>query len=222
MYPMVMVARGSIPYPAASPVPAVRRLGYGPVRFTFSEALSMVEQGILPEDATIELLNGVLVYRDRFDLKGSEIVEGARHKYVVAALGDLNAVINSQNRHLRTQSTLVCSESHAPIPDCMVLRACRTDYRDRLPQAADALCVVEVADSSYERDAGEKLVAYRAAGIEQYVIINLRNRTAEVYSLVESLAATYPPMVVVKENEQLALRIGDHETHAFPLREILP
>ena len=61
----------------------------------------------------------------------------------------------------------------------MILRENLQAYRQRLATAADAWCVVEVADSSYERDRGEKYRAYAAAGVEQYIIINLRNRTAE-------------------------------------------
>src|ERR1700710_813738 len=103
-------------------------------------------------------------------------------------LGELDESIKSERRHLRTQSTLICAESHAPIPDGMVLRGSRSDYRGRLPQATDALCIIEVADSSYERDAGEKLNAYARAGIEQYIIVNLRTRTAEVYTHADPAA----------------------------------
>jgi Uma2 family endonuclease len=218
-----MVARGSVPQTLPpTPHPAVRNMGFGPVRFTFSEALSMVEQGILPEDSTIELLDGVLVYRDRFDLRGSEIVEGTKHNYVVSMLGELDEGIKSERRHLRTQSTFICSESHAPIPDGMVLRRSRSDYRDRLPQAADALCVIEVADSSYERDAGEKLNAYAKAGIEQYIIVNLRGRTAEVYTRPDSAAGAYLDTKIIPENQQVALRVGDDEYFSFLLSRILP
>ena len=184
-------------------------MGYGPVRFTVRDALEMVEQGILPEDGTIELLDGSLVYRDRFDLRGSEIVEGAKHSYVIAALAQLAARINNDRRHMRTQSTLICSEAHAPVPDGTILRGTLGDYRDRLPNAADASCVIEVADSSYERDAGEKLIGYAQAGIAQYVIVNLRNRTAELYSTPDMAAGAYAPPQVVAERETLTLRVGE-------------
>lgn len=74
-----MVSVSTASRQAPSPDPIVRRLGYGPVRFTVSDTLEMVEQGILPEDGRIELLDGSLVYRDRFDLRGDEIVEGPKH-----------------------------------------------------------------------------------------------------------------------------------------------
>jgi hypothetical protein len=108
-------------------------MGFGPVRFTVSDALSMAEQGILPEDASVELLDGSLVYRDRFDLKGGEVVAGIQHDYVFTALSQLSRVIDSPTCHVRTQTTLVCAENHAPIPDFLILRGTLADYRNRLP-----------------------------------------------------------------------------------------
>lgn len=205
-----------------TPDPVVQRMGYGPVRFTVSDALEMVEQGILPEDGRIELIDGSLIYRDRFDLRGSEIVEGAKHTYVIAALAQLASRINDEHRHLRTQSTLICSETHAPIPDGTILRGALRDYRDRLPNASDTFCVIEVADSSYERDAGEKLVGYARAGVAQYVIVNLRNRTAEVYAAPDAAAGTYPPPQIVGEGETLLLRVGEAAFFPAALAELLP
>jgi len=225
---LVMVAstKGFISQPPSFP-PATARVGgegYGPVRFTVENSLRMVEQGILPEDSTVELLDGSLVYRDRFDRRGGEIVEGVNHNYVVSSLADLAIKINNEVRHLRTQSTLICSEIHAPIPDAMVLRGPRTNYRDRLPTAADAFCVIEVADSSYERDAGEKLIGYARAGIVQYVIISLRNRTAEVYTNPDSVAGAYLPPQIIPAEGTLRLRVGIGIGEEFTLHliDVLP
>jgi len=224
-YTSAMVAPTRTLIPAAGPTPndIVRRLGIGPVRFSLADALEMVERGILPEDATIELLNGELVYRDRFDLQGDQIVEGVRHNYVVTALANLSGRVNTDRRHLRTQSTLVCGEDSAPIPDAMILRGTLRDYRDRLPAAADAWCVVEVADSSYERDAGDKRRTYAAAGVGQYVIINLRTRTADVYTNPDRATGTYPPPLVVQPGQTLPLTVGgEGETFGVPLDDVLP
>jgi Putative restriction endonuclease len=217
-----MVAVGVIPKSPPVPTPIVRGMGYGPVRFTISDTLNMVEQGILREDATIELLDGVLIYRDRFDLRGGEIVEGVKHSYVISALAQMNVRINNERRELRTQSTLVCSETHGPIPDGMVLRGTLRDYRTRLPVAADAFCVIEVADSSYERDSGEKLIGYAKAGIKQYIIINLRARTAEVYTNPDAVAGSYSPPVIIHAEATLALRVGDDEYFSIAMTELLP
>jgi Uma2 family endonuclease len=220
-----MVAPGvtsSPPLAGKHPGQSVRDLGYGPLRFKVTNALSMVEQGIIPEDSTVELLDGSLIYRDRFDLRGGEVSEGVRHNFVISALADLAPKINDARRHLRTQSTLVCSDTHAPIPDCVVVRGVRLEYRDRLPVASDAFCVVEVADSSHERDSGEKLQAYARAGVEQYVIINLRNRTAEIYIGPEVAAGAYAQPRIVLEDQILNLRVGDAEFYSVRLADLLP
>lgn len=219
-----MVAPSSTPNLAVAIAPlsaAVQRSGYGPVHFTLADALSMMQQGIIPEDSTVELLLGALVYRDRFDLKGGEIVEGLGHNYAVSQLAALAASIDNAERHLRTQSTLVCSEQHAPIPDGMILRGDRSRYRDHLPTAVEALCVIEVADSSYERDAGEKLFGYAQAAIPQYIIINLRNRTAEVYDSPDRTTGTYPPPRIVKADQTITLPGGGSDFD-MPLEELLP
>jgi len=208
------------------------------VLLTVKDVQAMVKAGIVPEDSTMELLHGVLLYVDRadagdppldpreyvrrFDLKGGVAVEGADHNYVLSGLAELSSSINSPDRHLRTQSTFICSETHAPIPDGMILRGPRTAYRGKHPVAAGAYCVIEVADSSYEKDSGEKLFGYARAGIPQYIIINLRNRTAEVYANPDQAAGTYPPATIVTEEQRLDLRVGDAELFSVDLASLLP
>jgi hypothetical protein len=200
----------------------VQRMGFGAVTFTVDDSLRMVAQGLLPEDSTVELLDGILVYRDRFDLKGGEIVPGVHHDYVVTLLAELGPSIKNESRHLRTEKTLVCEQRSAPIPDAFIAKGALRDYAERYPTAADVWCVIEVADSSYERDAGEKLIGYARAGVGQYIIINLRNRTAEVYSEPNEQAGTYAQQVVVAAEAELSLTVGDNEFFSFPLATLLP
>lgn len=202
--------------------PSVQRMGFGAVSFTVDDVLRMVTQQVLPEGSTVELLDGAIIYRDRFDLEGGEIVPGIEHDFVVGALADLNGSIKTETRFLRTENTLVCSPNHAPIPDACILRGTLRDYSARFPTAADAWCVVEVADSSYERDAGDKLVGYARAGVEQYVIINLRNRTAEVFTVPIPASGTYSVRTVIDEREKLSLQIGAADFFQVALTNLLP
>jgi hypothetical protein len=202
--------------------PAVQRMGFGAVAFTVEDMQTMVADHVLPEDSTVELLDGTIIYRDRFDLKGGEIVLGIEHDFVTGALADLNPSIKAVNRHLRVENTLVCSKHHAPIPDACILRGSLRDFATRYPAAADAWCVIEVADSSYERDAGAKLAGYARAGVGQYIIINLRNRTAEVYTEPVTQAGIYSSARVIAETEQLSLQVGPDECFGVVLRTLLP
>ena len=190
-------------------------------RFTWSDAQALVRLGIIPEDASTELLHGAIVLKDRAD-RGQDITMiGKGHRKAVERLSALRKLIDNDRRHVESQQPLVCTETHVPEPDFMVLRGTLDSYAD-LATAADAFCVVEVADASYERDAGEKLTGYARAGVVQYVILNLRNRTAEIYAGPDASAGTYPPPVIVTAEGSPSLRVGDGETLDVPLRDVLP
>ena len=190
-------------------------------RFTRKDAESLVRLGIIPEDASTELLNGAIVLKDRAD-RGQDITMiGKDHRKAVERLSALRKRIDGARRHVESQQPLVCTETHVPEPDFMVLRGTLDDYAD-LPKAADAFCVLEVADASYERDTSEKLAGYARAGVTQYIILNLRTRTAEVYSMPDITAGTYPPPLIITADQSLSLRVGDGEMLDVPLRDMLP
>lgn len=189
-------------------------------RLTRADAEAMVRIGVIPEDASTELLNGMIVLTDRSAREQDVTTVGLGHLICVERFSDLRSRINSPSRHVESQQPLVCSETHVPQPDFMVLRGVLSDYSD-LPVAADAFCVVEVADSSYERDAGDKLVGYARAGVEQYIIVNLRNQTAEIYTNPDSTTASYQSREIVSASGQLTLRLGRDEYFNIALGEVL-
>jgi hypothetical protein len=189
-------------------------------RFTRSDTEALVRMGIVPEDASTELLHGMLLHTDRAKLGEDPLSVGEDHTLCVEALSDLRTKINNSDRHFRSQQPLICSDIHEPQPDFMVLRGALKSYTQK-PTAGDALCVVEVADSSYERDAGDKLTGYARAGIVQYVIVNLRNRSAEVYTHPDPAAGTYPPPQIIADGT-LSLRIADAQMFSLPLNDLLP
>jgi hypothetical protein len=194
---------------------------YRLVRFTLRDALALVRMGIIPEDASTELLNGMIVLTDRSARDQDPTMIGQEHRRCVEAFSSLRKQIDTEQRHVESQQPLICTDIHVPEPDFMVLRGTLKDYRD-LPTAADAWCVVEVADSSYERDRGEKYKGYAAAGVEQYVIINLRNRTAEVFTSPNRPAESYSEPVILTPEQELKLRVGSAEHFAVKLSDLLP
>jgi hypothetical protein len=190
------------------------------IQFTRADAEMLVREGIIPEDTSTELLNGFIVLTDRSAQREDPTMVGAAHRKAVEKLSDLRTQINSAQRHVETQQPLVCTESHVPQPDFMVLRGRLEDYSD-LPTAADAFCVVEVADSSYERDSGEKLTGYALAGIQQYIILNLRTKKAEVRTGPDMAAGIYGAPVEVALAEVVKLRVGENEWFEVLLSELL-
>jgi hypothetical protein len=190
-------------------------------RFTRHDAEVLLRMGVIPEDASTELLNGLIVLKDRAATGQDPTMIGQGHRKCVERLSGLRTTIDTVARHVESQQPLVCSETHVPEPDFMVLRGTLNDYTD-LPTAADAWCVVEVADASYERDSEEKLAGCARAGVAQYIIINLRNRTTEIYTNSDQAAGTYPPPQVIPADGHLSLRVGETETLTIPLGQVLP
>ena len=87
------------------------------------------------------------------------------------------------NRHLAERALIVCQgplslPNSEPEPDIMVLKL--ADYRQRLPEPADVLLLVEVADSSVHYDRTRKLPLYARHGVPEVWLIDLNTRVAEV------------------------------------------
>ncbi len=191
------------------------------VRFTRQEVDELVRLGMVPEDATTELLDGFLVHTDRAKTGDDPMSIGDDHTMSAEAFSSLRSAINGSTRHVRSRQPLICTDTHEPQPDFMVVRGAFGTLR-RKPTAADAHCVVEVVDSSYERDTGVELVAYAQAGVRQYVVVNLRNPTAEVYENPDAMGGAYPPPRTVPAGGTLDLRVGEGEAFAVRLADVLP
>jgi hypothetical protein len=223
MIRQVMVAttsRNNGSPPAAVPRSALTARG-GLVRFTVDDVLAMVRQGILPEDSTTELLNGVIVQKDRSDRGGEPLMHGPKHRNCVRKLTLLAGRIESAKQHGQVQLPVICTQEHMPEPDFSAVRGSDLDYSDRLPTAADVTLVIEAADSSLDRDRGEKLPEYAAAGIPQYLILNLINNTVELYSDPDPELRDYRSRATRERHEAvtLALPMGPYEV---PAADLLP
>lgn len=131
----------------------------------------MGEAHVFARDARLELMEG-------------EIVEmapiGCAHAAVVNTLDTLlheaapRAIVSVQN-------SLLLSERSAPQPDVVLLRPRADRYFTSHPVAADALLVVEVADSTLEYDLEVKRPLYARAGVAELWIVDIARRVVHVF-----------------------------------------
>jgi Uma2 family endonuclease len=93
----------------------------------------------------------VFAHQARLELMEGEIVEmppiGSAHAAVVCTLDTLLREV-APRAMVRVQSPLVLGERSAPQPDVLLLRPRADRYYNSHPTAADALLVVEVADTT--------------------------------------------------------------------------
>jgi Uma2 family endonuclease len=80
---------------------------------------------------------------------------------------------------VRRQGAVTFSTSE-PEPDFAVTRGGEGEYDHRKPGPADVGLLVEVADSSLDRDRTDKARIYAGVGVPVYWIVNLVDRRVEV------------------------------------------
>ncbi len=141
-------------------------------RFSVKEYYRMAETGVLKPDARVELINGEII-----DV--SPI--GPFHGGVVKRLNDYFTRVANDRWLVVVQDPVRLGDYSEPEPDLMLVRRSPDFYTSKHPEAQDVLLLIEVSDTSLEIDRKEKLPAYGQAGIPEVWIVNLNERTIEVY-----------------------------------------
>lgn len=160
----------------------------GRVRFSREAYYRMFEIGVLNRDRRFELLDGEIVMMSPIGPDQSGLI-GRLNRFFMTNMPD--------SIDCRIQSPIVLSDRSEPEPDVALVRRQSHDYRAAHPHSADVLLVVEVSQSSFARDRGQKLQMYAQAGITEYWIVDVdrqiivvhRNPVATGYETVEQFAA---------------------------------
>ena len=133
-------------------------------RFTRDDYHGMAAAGILAPDARVELLDGEVVEMSPI---------GPRHGGITDRLNAFFSPRVAGNAICRIQGPLTLSESSEPEPDLQILAHRDDFYTSQHPGPEDVLLLIEVAESSLEKDRNEKLRLYARAGIAEYWIIDV-------------------------------------------------
>ncbi len=147
--------------------------GVSPYRISTRQYLEMIISGIIPHQAHVELLDGRLV---------DQMTKNAPHTYAVSETVQLFRLILPANWLVREEKPLILGTAWRPEPDVAIVRGPKRKYRPRDPGRTDTVLLVEVSDTTYSTDRGEKWRAYASARIPIYWIINLGKSQVEVYS----------------------------------------
>jgi Uma2 family endonuclease len=179
-----------------------------------------ISTGFLAEDPAYELLEGLIVRKDRSATGKDPMTIGDRHRLSVLRVNRLGPQFDLHGCFLQTQQPIALPPHSEPEPDGAIALGQFDDYRDGPPGPADVLCVIEVSDASLRRDRGVKLKAYASAGIKLYVIANLVDDQVEVYSLDAS--GGYGPPSILRAGEALHLPTANGAVVTIPVQQLLP
>jgi Uma2 family endonuclease len=172
----------------------------------------MIKSGMIEEGEPYELLDGILVRKLRNATGKDSMTIGDEHSWVVNMLGRLGPKLEKLACHITLQQPITIPDYDEPEPDAAIIRGAIEDYRGRHPGPADVLCVIEVADASLRRDRTIKQRIYSTAAIPQYIIINLPEGHAELYTAPNSVNAKYVQKRLVTSKQNLMLPTGAGKT----------
>jgi Uma2 family endonuclease len=141
-------------------------------RLSVDQYHAIIRAGILTEDDPVELLEGWLV---------TKMPKNPRHSVVTQQTREALVRVLPSGWYVNTQEPITTADSE-PEPDIAVVRGERRQYLDHHPGPQDVPLLIEVADSSLQRDRTLKKRLYAAAGILVYWIVNLIDNQIEVYT----------------------------------------
>jgi Uma2 family endonuclease len=166
--------------------------------FTVDRYEKMIEAGVLGREDHVELIHGEIV-------RTAPI--GLRHAACVARLTALFAARLGGSVIVWPQNPVRIGANSEPEPDVALLRPRADFYENSGPTAQDALLLIEVADTSVERDREVKLPLYAKAGVPAVWIVNFVEDVVEEYGAPAGDA--YTVLRVARRGESVALPFGE-------------
>lgn len=163
-------------------------------RITRERYWRLVEEGVIDPDDRVELLDGVIVAMSP---------QSPAHAFVISALTQFLDNLVGPKAFVRGQMPLDVGDESVPEPDLAVVPGTASDYVECHPTRA--LLVVEVAGRSLAADRLTKGRIYASGAVDEYWIVNLRDRCVEVHRSPVESERRFADVRVVRAGETLHL-----------------
>lgn len=184
------------------------------LRLSIEQYHAMIQSGILTDDDSVELLEGWLVFK---------MPKNPPHRATTRLVRTALENILPPGWYVDSQEPITLSNSE-PEPDIVVVRGDTRQYLDRHPGAEDIGIVIEVSDTTLQRDRTVKKRIYARAGIAIYWIVNLVEEQVEVYSqpIVEVEQPDYSQRLDFGRSAVVPIMIEGIEIGAIAVNSLLP
>jgi len=183
-------------------------------RLSIEQYHAIIQAGILTDDDSVELLEGWLVFKTP---------KNPPHRVTTRLVRTALENILPAGWYVDSQESITLSNSE-PEPDIVVVRGDTRQYLDRHPGAEDIALIIEVSDTTLQRDRTVKKRIYARAGISIYWIVNLVEEQVEVYSqpLVEVEQPDYSQRLDFGRSAAIPIIIEGIEIGAIAVDALLP
>lgn len=183
-------------------------------RLSVGQYHDMIEAGILTDDDPVELLEGWLV---------PKMPKNPPHRLSTQITREALTRLLPPGWYVDAQEPITTQDSELE-PDVVVVRGERRHYRDRHPGPEDIALVVEVADTTLQRDRTAKRRLYARAGIPTYWIINLLDNQLETHEVPQGAEeqADYRERRIYSVLDEAPVMIAGREVARLAVRDLLP
>jgi Uma2 family endonuclease len=169
-----------------------------PTRLDAEQYFALVARGDIRPDDRVELLEGVVV---------SMSPQGSPHANAIARITALLVRSIGSRAVVRVQCSFRAGRYNVPEPDFAVVPGPLERWEHEHP--SEALLIIEVSDSSLPTDRLSKAAIYAAAGVPQYLVVNLPGDRIETFAGPDTARARWADM-------QQAVRGGHIPLVALP------
>src|SRR5689334_6910417 len=91
-------------------------------RFSTDQYFEMIRLGILPENSNYELLDGLIVLKDRTCIGDNPTPVGAERIFSIGRIAKLDSGLEAFASHIKLQSPVILSRFQAPVPDGTIVQ----------------------------------------------------------------------------------------------------
>jgi len=161
-------------------------------RFSVEQYHRLGEMGVLTPEDKVELLEGWIA---------AKMNQRPIHGYLVGLLNELFVRQLPPGWICRCQLPITTERSE-PEPDIAIVQGMQVDYRDGHPSGMQCRLIIEVADTSLDKDRSKSAI-YRSAGVLEYWIVNINSKCVERY-VGDSLQPA-----IVQADSQISIQVDE-------------
>ena len=198
------------------PEPSTATSIWTPYQMTAEAYFKAIEAGVFPQEDRIELWEGQIYEK-----------MGKNNPHAVASgkIWKVFGKILPEGWAFWPENPILVNDRTAPLPDGAVVRGEPDDYVGRPnPSTNDIALVVELADTSLRRNRTQTLEVYGRSGLSCYWIVNIPERSVEVYSQPHSIDGVggYASCEIFKPGASVPLVLDNREIAQIPVDDLLP
>ncbi len=180
-------------------------------RFTVEEYEQLGKSGVLTEDDSVELLEGLIV---------KKMTKNPLHDSTIDLLVSMLSRQIPTGWFLRVQNVLRTADSE-PEPDVVIAIGDVASFRRRHPTGDEAALVIEVAQSSLEQD-WRKCRIYARAGVIEYWIVDLNAARLEIFTQPNRALGKYENHVRRVAPGEATVNLSSQTHVKVDLQELFP